>query len=160
MVQTGGERRYDQDDDGFDAEQEYLRRASACLARMRDRAVELKRVSQGFGGDSAMELDQALARRVHSLRETGRALCFGRIDTTSGTRWYVGRRHVEDSDNEPVVIEWRAPVAEPFYRATSARPAGLRRRRHFLVEGACSRWPTTSSTGPSERRSPVAGPPC
>jgi DNA helicase IV len=125
----------DEDQDGFEAEEAYLRRAHACLERMRERAVELKRVSRGFGGDSAMELDQAMARRVHSLRETGRALCFGRMDEESGARWYVGRRHVEDEEGEPVVVEWRAPVAEPFYRATGARPAGLRRRRHFLVDG-------------------------
>lgn len=131
MAMTGVE----QDEDGFEAEQAYLRRAHACLEHMRDRAVELKRVSQGFGGDSAMELDQAMARRVHSLRETGRALCFGRIDEETGTRWYVGRRHVEDEGGDPVVVEWRAPVADPFYRATGANPAGLRRRRHFLVDG-------------------------
>ena len=123
------------DDDGFDAEQAYLTHAYTCLARMRARAIELKQVSRGFGGDSAMELDQALARRVHALRETGRALCFGRMDETSGDRWYVGRRHVDDPSGNPVVVEWRAPVAEPFYRASGADPAGLRRRRHFLVEG-------------------------
>ena len=33
------------------------------------------------------------------------------------------------------MVDWRAPVAEPFYRATGARPMGLRRRRHFLTEG-------------------------
>ena len=35
----------------------------------------------------------------------------------------------------PVVIDWRAPVAEPFYRATGREPMGLLRRRHFAVEG-------------------------
>ncbi len=32
-------------------------------------------------------------------------------------------------------MDWRAPVAEPFYRATGAHPMGLTRRRHFLTEG-------------------------
>ena len=45
---------------------------------------------------------------------------FGRIDTDappSGT-YYIGRRHIETTDHEPVVVDWRAPVAAPFYRAT------------------------------------------
>jgi DNA helicase IV len=43
---------------------------------------------------------------------------------------------VSDIDQEPLVVDWRAPVAEPFYRATGAHPMGLRRRRHFLMDGA------------------------
>jgi DNA helicase IV len=42
---------------------------------------------------------------------------------------------VSDIDQEPLVVDWRAPVAEPFYRATGAHPMGLRRRRHFLMDG-------------------------
>jgi hypothetical protein len=121
--------------DEYAAEQAYLDYAYDCLDRMRTTAVGLRRVAKGFGGDSAMELDQALARRVHSLRETGQALCFGRIDAESGERWYVGRRHVEDARREPVVVEWRTPVAAPFYQASHANPMGLRRRRHLLTDG-------------------------
>jgi hypothetical protein len=73
--------------DEYVAKQAYLDYAYDCLDRMRTTAVGLRRVAKGFGGDSAMELDQALARRVHSLRETGQALCFGRIDAESGERW-------------------------------------------------------------------------
>ena len=40
-----------------------------------------------------------------------------------------------DDDQEPLVVDWRAPVAEPFYRATGRHPMGLRRRRHFLTQG-------------------------
>ena len=42
---------------------------------------------------------------------------------------------VADDDQEPVVVDWRAPVAEPFYRATGREPMGLRRRRHFVTRG-------------------------
>ena len=38
-------------------------------------------------------------------------------------------------DQEPLVVDWRAPVAEPFYRATGRFPMGLSRRRHFSLQG-------------------------
>ena len=40
-----------------------------------------------------------------------------------------------DENSDPVVVDWRAPVAEPFYRATGRDPLGLVRRRHFHVHG-------------------------
>ena len=40
-----------------------------------------------------------------------------------------------DENQEPVVVDWRAPVAEPFYRATGREPMGLARRRHFATRG-------------------------
>ncbi|MEC8729996.1 MAG: DNA/RNA helicase domain-containing protein, partial [Actinomycetota bacterium] len=49
--------------------------------------------------------------------------------------FHIGRLAVSDEDREPVVVDWRAPVAEPFYRATGRDPMGLVRRRHFVVEG-------------------------
>ncbi len=52
-----------------------------------------------------------------------------------GEHYYVGRRHIEDTQNNPVVVDWRAPVAIPFYRATAADPLGLARRRRFSCEG-------------------------
>ena len=42
---------------------------------------------------------------------------------------------VADESREPIVVDWRAPVAEPFYRATGRDAMGLARRRHFAVEG-------------------------
>src|SRR5579884_1930348 len=49
--------------------------------------------------------------------------------------FHIGRLAVADEDQEPLVVDWRAPVAEPYYRATGAQPMGLARRRHFLTEG-------------------------
>jgi DNA helicase IV len=49
--------------------------------------------------------------------------------------FHIGRLALSDADHEPLVVDWRAPVAEPFYRATGAHPMGLRRRRHFLTAG-------------------------
>jgi DNA helicase IV len=48
--------------------------------------------------------------------------------------FHIGRLAISDAEHEPLVVDWRAPVAEPFYRATGARPMGLRRRRHYLTE--------------------------
>lgn len=54
----------------------------------------------------------------------------------SGTEaFHIGRIGVSGRDQEPLVVDWRAPVAEPFYRATGAQAMGLVRRRHFLTQG-------------------------
>ncbi|MCL2393638.1 MAG: AAA family ATPase [Acidimicrobiaceae bacterium] len=49
--------------------------------------------------------------------------------------FHIGRLAISDEHQEPLVVDWRAPVAEPFYRATGAHPMGLARRRHFLTDG-------------------------
>ena len=61
-------------------------------------------------------------------------MLFGRIDEEGGDRWYIGRRHVETEAGDEVVIEWRTPIAEPFYRAGPGDPLGLVRRRQLMVE--------------------------
>ena len=49
--------------------------------------------------------------------------------------FYIGRIAVADEHQEPVIVDWRAPIAEPFYRATGRVPMGLVRRRHFATRG-------------------------
>ncbi|GAA1820966.1 HelD family protein [Planosporangium flavigriseum] len=60
-------------------------------------------------------------------------LCFGRLDFEAGERRYIGRIGVfeESGDYEPLLIDWRAPAARPFYLATAASPEGVTRRRHI-----------------------------
>ncbi len=53
-----------------------------------------------------------------------------------GEAFYIGRVAVSDANQEVVVVDWRAPVAEPFYRATGRAPMGLARRRHFATRGS------------------------
>ncbi len=53
----------------------------------------------------------------------------------AGERFHIGRRHVHDPGGHPVVIDWRAPVSRPFYRASQAEPMGLARRRRFGFSG-------------------------
>jgi DNA helicase IV len=64
-------------------------------------------------------------------------LCFGRLDSISGERCYIGRIGLFDKDNEyePVLIDWRAPAARPFYTATGANPESMVRRRQFHTRG-------------------------
>ncbi|GAC1599386.1 MAG: AAA family ATPase [Acidimicrobiales bacterium] len=115
----------------LEAEQAHVDRAYAWLDWMRDRAEWL------VAGTDPLDLDvlHALRRRAASLTDGGRPLCFGRIDNEDGETFHIGRRHVEDDRSEPVVVEWRAPVAVPFYRATPTAPLGLSRRRQFIVDG-------------------------
>jgi DNA helicase IV len=75
------------------------------------------------------------AARLQSLELGGYALCFGRVDREDGERLYLGRLAVPDRDHDPLVIDWRAPAAEAFYRATGLNPHGLVLRRHLVCEG-------------------------
>lgn len=81
-------------------------------------------------------LEAALAR-LTKLNIGDRSLVFGRIDPEgTGERFYIGRVGLWDADHDPILVDWRAPVAEPFYRATGRQPLGLERRRHFASRGA------------------------
>ena len=84
--------------------------------------------------------DEALVKRLNELDLGDAALVFGRIDRRAeqpgGTEsFHIGRLAIADQNSEPIVVDWRAPVAEPFYRATGREPMGLLRRRHFAIEG-------------------------
>ncbi|MEU3185563.1 UvrD-helicase domain-containing protein [Streptomyces sp. NPDC006923] len=78
--------------------------------------------------------------RVSSLNAVESGLCFGRIDlgegATAGTTHHIGRIGMRRDDEErtPLLIDWRAPVARPFYLATGFSPMGLRRRRHITTQ--------------------------
>jgi DNA helicase IV len=78
-----------------------------------------------------------LSRRIGLLRVADNGLCFGRLDHTDGATTYIGRIGLfdEENDYEPLLVDWRAPVARPFYVATAANPEGVARRRHFRTRG-------------------------
>ena len=75
------------------------------------------------------------ARRLAVLDAEQEGLVFGRLDRTDGEVRYVGRIGVRDADYEPLVIDWRAPAAEPFYRATPSNPMQVIRRRVLHCRG-------------------------
>ena len=93
----------------------------------------------GTGG-SPMERDvqvRASAKRVKRLHVADDGLCFGRLDGVEGGPSYVGRIGLLDEQDEfaPVLLDWRAPAARPFYTATAVTPEGMRRRRQFHTRG-------------------------
>ncbi len=114
-------------------EQRSLERAGGALAAMRARAEGLL-ADLRAAGNPEPDYEAALKHRVAVLGESGRPLLFGRIDETAGTTWRIGRRHVEEQGGEVLVVDWRAPVAVPFYRARPGTALGLRRRRQIMVE--------------------------
>ena len=75
------------------------------------------------------------AKRLAVLDAEHEGLVFGRLDRTDGEIRYVGRIGVRDIDYEPLVIDWRAPAAEPFYRATPVNPMDVVRRRVLRCSG-------------------------
>ena len=124
------------------AEQAYLDRAHERLDAMREaaRAVSSEVLALGAGGTFANRVERDVRvklseRRLAQLRVGDASVCFGRLDMEDDERFYIGRIGISDEDGDPLVVDWRAPVAEPFYRATPTTPLGVVRRRHFLFRG-------------------------
>jgi DNA helicase IV len=129
------------------AEQAYIDHAYACLESSRAAASKLtSMVEVGRGGTEQARFEReviydTVVNRLTQLQLGDAALCFGRIDRVDDTpdgepeSFYIGRIAVSDAEQEPVIVDWRAPVAEPFYRATGRQPMGLSRRRHFATRG-------------------------
>jgi len=136
----------------LEAEQEFLNRAHDGLDAMRGEARHMLQgvLDLGKGGtfQSRTERDivvRTSLARLEQLDIGDQALYFGRIDrfpegdndsgSLLGESFHIGRLAVSDLEHEPLVVDWRAPVAEPFYRATGLDPQGLARRRHLAVRG-------------------------
>lgn len=126
------------------SEQAYVDHAHECLDAARDRARSLRTmVEVGKGGTEQARWEREMiegniANRLTQLNLGEHSLVFGRIDTDAdhdSDTYYIGRMSVADEHQEPVVVDWRAPVAEAFYRATGPQPMGLSRRRHFTSRG-------------------------
>ena len=78
-------------------------------------------------------LTDLFSGRFSQLSSVERGLCFGRIDETGGDRFHIGRIGLFSEDYDPILIDWRTPVAQVFYRATAADPLGVKRRRHIRL---------------------------
>ncbi|MEY2430473.1 MAG: hypothetical protein QOC92_201 [Acidimicrobiaceae bacterium] len=131
----------------LEAEQAYVDYAYECLEAARRRAASLgSMVEVGRGGTEQARFERdviwdTIVGRLRDLELGDASLVFGRIDRApideqeQGDTFYIGRLAVADEGQEPIVVDWRAPVAEPFYRATGRAPMGLERRRHFAARG-------------------------
>ncbi len=123
-------------------EQSAVDRAYARLVAMRESALDVVRHHRELGsttsGQSRVEWESLLAltdQRLHHLELGNTSLCFGRIDSGDDETYQVGRISVLDETGDPLVLDWRAPAAESFYRATGRSPMGLVRRRHLITRG-------------------------
>jgi DNA helicase IV len=122
------------------AEQAYVDSAYARLEAMRDAAERVREAYADVraGGTHQARLERDIAwdvtqRRLADLDIGDAPLMFGRLDMEDHSRWYVGRIAVEDEVHTPLVVDWRAPVSEPFYRATAVEPMDVVRRRHLIT---------------------------
>ena len=123
------------------AEQAHIDRAYARIDELRSAAAERATVAMATsvkGGQIADKIDRdALVRtsllRRDSLQIGDQSLCFGRLDTAEGDVFHIGRLSVSDATGDSLMVDWRAPIAESFYRATVHEPGGMRRRRHIRM---------------------------
>ncbi|HEX4863889.1 MAG TPA: ATP-binding domain-containing protein [Acidimicrobiales bacterium] len=126
------------------AEQAHVDLAYERLAAMRATAAAMLQDAFGERGGTFQALTERDIRvrnslgRLEQLEIGETSLVFGRIDRAAddgSEAFHIGRLAISDRDQEPLVVDWRAPIAEPFYRATGAHPMELRRRRHLLTDG-------------------------
>jgi DNA helicase IV len=113
------------------AEQEHLAESRRQLARMRERTEAMDAAAAG-DWVSREFLESTFALRMKQLADDPTIpLFFGRLDHADGERFHIGRRHISDPTGEPMVVDWRAPVSLPFYRASRAEPMDVDRRRRY-----------------------------
>ncbi len=128
------------------AEQAHVDAAYQRLDQLRTETQSLLQsvLDQGRGGTHQFREERDVIVRTSLARldqlDIGeQALCFGRIDRLGTDRglevFHIGRLGVSGAGQEPLVVDWRAPVAEPFYRATGRDPMGLVLRRHLAAQG-------------------------
>ncbi|MBZ4322818.1 HelD family protein [Streptomyces huiliensis] len=134
-------------DDPLAREQAHLASSRTALRAMREdvEALDIKDVTANWV--NAEVLTRQIEERITALADLAHApLFFGRLDYVDAPvdiagegggeeRFYIGRRHVHDAHGDPMVVDWRAPVSQPFYRASKKEPQGVGRRRRFGYTG-------------------------
>jgi DNA helicase IV len=131
-------------------ERAHLVRSREFLHLMRENVISLAQNPMAGDRVSLEYLKADLYRRAEALKDVPDApLFFGRLDYSELAKadedfagagpfeqaLHIGRRHVHDTDGTPVVLDWRAPVSRPFYRASQSDPMGLTLRRRFGFAG-------------------------
>ncbi|MFE7761162.1 HelD family protein [Streptomyces sp. NPDC057438] len=133
--------------DPLSRERSHLAASRSALRAMREdvEALDIKDVTANWV--NAEVLARQIEERIKSLADLSHTpLFFGRLDYlhapgadraegADGERFYIGRRHVHDADGDPMVIDWRAPVSQPFYRASRTDPLDVALRRRFGYTG-------------------------
>ncbi|MFB6849463.1 HelD family protein [Streptomyces sp. NPDC056373] len=130
-------------DDPLARERSHLSSSRSALRAMREdvEALDISDVTANWV--NAEVLARQIEERIKALADlSDTPLFFGRLDYlhapgaeaaegAEGERFYIGRRHVHDHDGDPMVIDWRAPVSQPFYRASKNDPMDVALRRRF-----------------------------
>ncbi|ARP71580.1 AAA family ATPase [Streptomyces pluripotens] len=128
-------------------ERSHLTASRAALRAMREdvEALDIRDVTANWV--NAQVLSRQIDERIKALADlSDTPLFFGRLDYLhapgaeraeggAGEQFYIGRRHVHDGDGDPMVIDWRAPVSQPFYRASKKNPMDVGLRRRFGYTG-------------------------
>ncbi|MFD3838461.1 HelD family protein [Streptomyces sp. NPDC058642] len=130
-------------DDPLGRERSHLAESRAALRAMREDAESLDISDVTANWVNAQILERQIGERIKALADlSDTPLFFGRLDYlhapgvdlaegAEGERFYIGRRHVHDQGGDPMVIDWRAPVSQPFYRASKKDPMDIALRRRF-----------------------------
>ncbi|MFI6316139.1 HelD family protein [Nonomuraea sp. NPDC050556] len=127
-------------------EQDYVTRLYERLDVLRERTQKQLKDVLATGAVGTMQnrserdsFAEMYAVRLARLWAVERGLAFGRLDLAEPAegqdRLYIGKIGLADDEQERLLIDWRAPVAQPFYRATPASPMGVTRRRHLQTKG-------------------------
>ncbi|MFB7272819.1 HelD family protein [Streptomyces sp. NPDC056244] len=133
--------------DPLSTERAHLSASRSALRAMREdvQALDIRDVTANWV--NAAVLESQIEERIKALADLSHTpLFFGRLDYlhavgaaeaegAEGDRFYIGRRHVHDADGDPMVIDWRAPVSQPFYRASKKDPLDVALRRRFGYTG-------------------------
>ncbi|WP_035846444.1 HelD family protein [Kitasatospora azatica] len=134
-------------DDPLQRERDHLAASRAALRAMRQDAESLDISDVAGSWVTQQVLHNQIQRRIAALADLLHTpLFFGRLDFlhaistdasegAGGERFYIGRRHVHDADGDPMVIDWRAPVSQSFYRASRKDPMDIGKRRRFGYTG-------------------------
>ncbi len=124
------------------AEQTFVDRVYERVESVRIQSKALEREGHGRAAagpaSGLVERDAMIhqaAGRLRALDAEAEGLVFGRLDFDDGETYHVGRLGLRDQNREPLLIDWRAPAAAAFYRATSGEPMGVVRRRVIICRG-------------------------
>ncbi|MGA5197431.1 HelD family protein [Streptomyces exfoliatus] len=121
-------------------ERDHLASSRAALRAMREDVEALDITNVTANWVNSVVLGRQIEERIKALADLSHTpLFFGRLDylhtTQEGQRFYIGRRHVHDAVGDPMVIDWRAPVSQPYYQASRKDPQDVGLRRRFGYTG-------------------------
>lgn len=129
-----------------------LAEVDATTATLKKRLASVRATADIDDPQGLMRRDreiQDISQRLDNLSIAEIGLMFGRIDVADEEpenpvpgspdldRRYIGRLglHTRDDEMRTLLMDWRAPMARPFYLATTLHPDGVHLRRHIKTRG-------------------------